>query len=362
MNGKPILHRRRRIAIYGTLIMMIYPACFPGCASQAPVLTWQKLAPIPDPEGFAGAFAGVSGDVLILAGGANIPSNKWGETFHKKWYDSVFVLEQPGGSWQRATPLPHPLGYGVSVSTHDGLVCIGGGDENRQYAEVFSLRWHDGKLAFKSLPSLPRPCANLCGALVGHTIYVAGGIETPSATRALKTFWKLDLKRLDAGWTKLEPWPGPERMFAVAGSDQGSFYLFSGVKLRAGPDGKAVREYLRDGYRFTPGSGWKRLTDLPRPVAAAPSPAPSAGRFLFVLTGDDGTKVDFLPLTEHPGFPRDVLAFDTQNNTWSEDGETPFSRATAPVAPWRGQFVVLNGEVRPRERTPEVWSAKFVAP
>ena len=59
---------------------------------------WSQLPPVPDQEGFAGSFAGVSGGALIVAGGANIVGEKWGETFTKKWYESVFVLEQSDGA------------------------------------------------------------------------------------------------------------------------------------------------------------------------------------------------------------------------------------------------------------------------
>ncbi|WP_160164497.1 galactose oxidase [Pedosphaera parvula] len=325
-----------------------------GSHPNAMPLHWTKLPPVPDREGFAGGFAGVSNDALIFAGGANIKGDKWGSSFDKVWYDSVFVLEQPDGPWQTGFKLPHPLGYGVSVTTENGIVCIGGSDANRHYPDVFRLVWHQGKLECIPMPALPKPCANFCGTIIDHTIYVAGGTETPTATEALKTFWKLDLSAKKPHWEELEPWPGPARMLAVAGASGGSFYLFSGAHLKAGPTGKPVREYLQDAYRFTPGKGWQRLTDLPHPVVAAPSPAIGTDH-LLVLSGDDGTKVDFQPLTEHPGFSREVLAFDIKNGTWSIPGEVPFSRATAPAVQWRGHIVVLNGELRPRERTPEVW-------
>jgi len=140
----------------------------------------------------------------------------------------------------------------------------------------------------------------------------------PTATTALKTFWSLDLDHLDGGWRELEPWPGPERMLAVAGVARSDFLLFSGASLRAGADGKPVRTFLRDAYRFTPGPGWRRLADLPRAAVAAPSPAiPRGDGALLVVTGDDGTKVDFQPVREHPGFPRDVLAYDTATDRWT---------------------------------------------
>jgi N-acetylneuraminate epimerase len=76
----------------------------------------------------------------------------------------------------------------------------------------------------------------------------------------------------------------------------------------------------------------------------------------LILSGDDGANVDFKPVDKHPGFPLDVMAFDTVKNQWTSAGNAPFSRATAPAVMWNGRIVVPNGEVRPRVRTPEVWS------
>jgi N-acetylneuraminic acid mutarotase len=318
---------------------------------------WSRLPSLPDGEGFAGGFAGVSGGALIVAGGANITGDKWAEPLTKKWYDSVFVLERPEGAWKSGGKLPRALGYGVSVTFDDSVICIGGSDASQHFAEVFRMQWKDGEIQISSLPGLPGPCANACGALIGRTIYVAGGIAAPTATTALKTFWALDLAEAEPRWRELEPWPGPERMLAVAGALDGSFFLFSGAKLRAGADGKPAREFLRDAYRFTPGKGWKRLADLPRAAVAAPSPAPADGPSrLLVFSGDDGLNVTFQPVGKHPGFPRDTLAYEVPTDTWSVLDGLPFSRATAPVVSWRGCVVIPNGEVRPRVRTPEVWS------
>jgi N-acetylneuraminic acid mutarotase len=324
-----------------------------------PILHWAKLPPIPDREGFAGAFAGVSGGALIVAGGTNVTANRWGDDFVKTWYDSAFVLDNPQAAWQTRFKLPCPIGYGVAVTTAEGMICIGGSDSQRHHADVFRLQWRGGKLASARMPDLPLPCASLCGMLLGTSIYVAGGMETPAATTTMKTFWQLDMAAKAPHWVALESWPGPERMLAVAGALDGSFYLFSGVRLKAGPQGKAVREYLRDAYCFTPGQGWRRLADLPRAAAAAPSPAAAAGDALLLFSGDDGTKVDFRPLDKHPGFVRGVLAYHPRSDTWSEAGAAPFSLAVAPTVSWLGQLVIANGEARPRVRTPAVWSLKL---
>ena len=323
--------------------------------SQDTLVRWEQLPPIPDPEGFAAPFAGVSHGALVVAGGANIPGNKWADKFTKKWYDSVYVLERPDGAWKLVGKLPRPLGYGVCITAAEGVICIGGSDSERHYADVFRLAWVGGSLVYEDMPPLPRPCANACGALVGHTIYVAGGIESPTATKAMHEFWALDLADAKPAWKELTPWPGQERMLAVAGELGGDFYLFSGACLSAGPDGKPVREYLKDAWRYHPGQGWTQLADLPRAAVAAPSPAlPMEQSELMIPTGDDGLNVHFEPLIHHPGFPKQSLTYHVAKNDWTST-PCPFSRGTAPVVEWLGHFVVPNGEVMPRVRTPVVW-------
>lgn len=319
-------------------------------------LRWEKLAPIPDALGFAGSFAGVSGGALLVAGGANFPEKKPWEGGAKVWHDKVFVLEKPDGTWRAAGRLPTPLGYGVTVSHRRGLVCIGGSDARQHHASTLVLRWVKGRLEVEPLIGLPESCANLSGALLGDTVYVAGGTTTPDATNALNTFYSMNLSSQRPGWRKLEPFPGPGRMLAVAGVHEGSFYLFGGAALKAGLDGKPGREWRRDAYGYTPGRGWKRLADLPRVAVAAPSPAPVVNGKLLILGGDDGAQVN-TPAAEHQGFPREVLAYDPKADRWERAGEIPFSLATTPAVTWNNRLVIPGGEVRPGVRSTEVWSA-----
>jgi N-acetylneuraminic acid mutarotase len=305
----------------------------------------------------------VSSEALIVAGGANITGDKWSEPLTKKWYDSAFVLEKPEGVWKTGFKLPRPLGYGVSITAEDSVWCFGGSDATRHYTDCFRLQWHQGELRTLPLPPMPRACANACGALVGRMIYIAGGIETPASTEALHSFWSLDLDAPEPIWHELDAWPGPGRMLATAGAYDGSFYLFSGAALSAGPDGKPVREYLRDAYRFTPGVGWKRLADLPRAAVAAPSPSPMVHALgtpsLLVISGDDGLNVTFQPVEKHPGFPLGSLRYDPVHDAWTAYAFPEISRATAPTVSWQNQIIIPNGEVRPRVRTPEVLGFVF---
>lgn len=323
-------------------------------------LVWEKLAPIPNPEGLGYPFAGVHGNALLVAGGANFPNGKPWEGGKKVWHDTVFVLESLGGKWKQAGKLPRPLAYGVSISTPDGVACLGGSDAKRHYADCFLLKWSHGKLEVARLPSLPKPCANFTGVLLDHTIYVAGGIEAPNATTALHSFWSLDLSQPGATWQEREPWPGPGRMFATMGGQGGELYLFGGAALKANAAGEAERQWLTDTYRFEPDASWKQIADLPRPVVAAPTPAAALGQSqLLLFGGDDGAQA-VTPPNQHRGFPREILAYHIDTNAWTPIGTLPFSFATTPMVDWHGHIVVPGGETRPGIRSNEVWMARIV--
>lgn len=328
---------------------------------------WKPLPDLPEPIGVAGPFAGISNDALIVAGGAHFPVPLF-EGGTKVWVDDIYVLEKEAPeqySWLTGYKLDKPLAYGSSVSTAQGVICIGGSDANEFYADVFSLTWADGKIEPNSLPALPKPCAFNSAAKVGDIIYVAGGQGSPSATVAMKNFWSLDLSDPNANWEQLEPWPGPGRILPVAGTIDGCFYLFGGCELSPGEDGKAKRRYLTDAYRFDPKKGWSEIADLPTAVTAAPSPAVAYGpSHLLVFGGDDGANADRVweLKDKHPGFSRDILAYHTITDTWAKMGRLPAGHVTTAAVQWSDSVVMPSGEIRPGTRTPKVFKGKPVEP
>ncbi|MCE9563948.1 MAG: galactose oxidase [Planctomycetes bacterium] len=323
-------------------------------SSDAPAGEWNRLPALPDKEGFAGPFAGVSNGALIVAGGANFPDKKPWDGGKKVWYDTVFVLEKPNSEWKVAGKLPRPLGYGVCVTHGTGVVCVGGSDMDHHYADAFRLDWRDGKLVTIKFPSLPKPLANACGALVGDTLYVAGGQEKPDSKDTLKLAWKIDLAATELKWKQIDAWPGSGRMLAVAASFDGAFWLLGGADLVVGKGEKIERRYLKDAYRYDD-KGWKRVADLPYSVVAAPSLASTNTSGFFILGGDDGSQVGVAP-DKHQGFRKKVIRYDSKTKMWVEAGELSAPRVTVPCVRWNALWVVPSGEVRPGVRSPEVWS------
>ncbi|MBM4017513.1 MAG: sodium/solute symporter [Planctomycetes bacterium] len=300
-------------------------AAAPPASPSAPVVTWSQLPDLPpapgqaSQPGLAGAFAGVHADALIVAGGANFPQAPPWQGGAKKWWDDIYVLVKldpasaagalpetaPDGQALSGLPryrwvypktrLPHPLAYGAAVSTPDGVLCIGGCDAERCYADVFRIRWDPTTqdVAIDPLPPLPGPlafhgAAQIVDAARGiDRVYVVGGQEGVKDPAATRTFLCLDLGELKAGrevrWQTLDPWPGPPRLLPVVAvqtfREDPCLYVFSGRDVQ--PGRQAV--FLADAYRYTPpgarayaegrtdGLPWKPLGDI-RPDGRAPRP------------------------------------------------------------------------------------------
>ena len=333
-----------------------------AAADDNTLFTWRELPALPNTEGVAGPFAGVSNGALIVTGGANFPQLKPWEGGKKTYHDAVYVLQRPGASqWKSGLSLPHPIAYGVSITTPRGVVCIGGDDGARAYANVRLLVYRDDDLHVSELPPLPTPLTNACGAAVGNTLYVAGGTTSPDplGADALADVWSLDLSRADAAWKPVTPLPGPGRMHAVAAVQEGSLFVVSGIRRVADASGRFTLEYLKDGYRLSPSTGtWKRIADLPHPNAAAPSPAPAVGQGHFVLLGG-GARGDHRerPMQDRPGALGECIMYHTVTDTWTVLGATPAPRVVAPIVWWDGAFVIPSGESEPGRRSPQVWSA-----
>lgn len=383
---------RLTAAVLGMLLGM-----FASSAHAGPMLDWAELPELPPPLdaahhlGVAGAFAGAHGDALIVAGGANFPEPVWSS--EKVWRDDIFVLlreiqdKAVSYRWLSGGKLDKAIAYGASASTPQGVVCMGGNDAQHTYADVFLLRWNPQTRAIERqiLPSLPEPCANASAAVLGSTVYLAGGMSGPDLATAQKNFWALDLSELGRGgaaWNPLLPWPGPSRAFGIAAAqNNGAYdclYVFSGRRKNEAGD----IEFLRDVYEFTPakyrpgqfspGTGeyaaeinpWRRRADAPRCVMAGAGIAVGQSH-IFVLGGDDGSlfhQADTLKET-HPGFPKEALAYHTITDTWTGAGSMPESLAVTTAVRWgsdpvKDPIILASGEIRPRVRSPKVWQIR----
>ena len=180
---------------------------------------WSELPPIPDKEGFAGLYAGISHGTLICAGGANFPEKKPWDGGIKKWYDTIYLLDEVDGTWRIAnTRLPKPIAYGVTISYENQMILIGGNDSEDYYDDVISLEYVSNKIVIdSSFPKLPEPISNMSGSLIDGVIYISGGSKSQKGL-STNNFYLLDLKtnKKERQWKKGPTWPGVSRIQSVS--------------------------------------------------------------------------------------------------------------------------------------------------
>jgi SSS family solute:Na+ symporter len=345
-------------------------------------LTWNELPALPDSIGVAGPFVGTHDGVVIVAGGANFSPPVW--EAEKTWHDRIWVLRHDGTDpnaaprhprWIDGGRLPWPRAYGASASTSHGVVCVGGNDATGTFADAFLLRWNTTaeRVECVPLPPLPQPSASGCAAAIGDTVYVAAGLTGPELHTAAKRLWAIDVRDPANGraWRELPPWPGSARGFALLHAqhdgEADGLYLMSG--RRATEDGAI--EPLRDVWHYRPDragrdDAWRRRADVPRCVMAAAG-LPFGQSHIVIFGGDDGSLFgqEARLRDTHPGFAREMLAYHTITDTWTSAGTMSVGTVTTTAVRWghdpvADPVVLPSGEVRPRVRTPAVWSVRLV--
>ncbi len=285
--------------------------------------------------GLSGAFAGVHNDAYIIAGG--IRSIKRGDESENIWSDEIYVLEKNAdGNYQwndrNKHKLPRPLAQGVAITTTEGILCIGGSDENECSSAVYLLRWNSAEqqVEIDTMPSLPRPLALMSGAKIGNSVYIAGGQESIKNARATNNFWTLNLvqeKGQNNHWRELSPWPGPARIEPVAIEQSDgvidAFYLFGGHSLEP----ESEDNVLTDSYHFNPESGeWKRIGDI--------NPSYSLSRQTSGIPYGANHMLFF------NGAAQQILAYHTITDTWVEVSSLPSKGAIGSnVVLWDKAFV-----------------------
>lgn len=318
------------------------------------VLEWKRLADLPDAEGFAGSYAGVSGGALIVCGGANFPEKPLWEGGPKRWTDRVFVMEPGSAGWKDAAPLPQPLGYGATVSLPEGMMLIGGSNASGAVSDCYLLRYKEGNVTCETLPPLPVALTGHAAVVMNGKVYVQGGSLAPGEQDAESRMWIYDPQACQ--WREGEPMPARGRFLHQMATMANTLYVLGGIGLKPGEEGRQVRDMLVEAWSYNEATGWRRLAHLPHFCAAAPTPAPVIGGRIYLLGGDDATVTGYKPV-DHPGFHNQSLCYDPASDTWADGGSIAAARAVLPCAVWNGLAVIVNGEQRPGKRSNQVWGA-----
>lgn len=217
------MHKIQSQTITVWLILLI--CLLAGCSQpvskpqKSIMINWSKLPDLPGMAdtaslGVSAPFAGISNGKLLVAGGCNFPDKPVTEGGEKKYYSDIFMLDLKADQaiWKKVGNLPFPVAYGASVTTPYGVVCIGGNNSTLYSKEVFRLTWNDSTetVIIDQYEPLPHPMDNFAAAYADSTIYVAGGNRSNAP---YNTFLSMSLN--EANWTSLPNFPGSVRIQPV---------------------------------------------------------------------------------------------------------------------------------------------------
>jgi len=363
-------------------------------AQKTKTLKWSVVATLPKVDslvvnpGVAGAFSGVHNNVLIIAGGANFPAGMPWEGGKKMYQDQVYILNEIAGEkfeWfnEEKYTLKEPVAYGATVSSPEGIICIGGENDKGASANVFLIRWDKANkvLVTDDLPSLPYPLTNLSAVINDNKIFVAGGENINGVS---DKFLFLDLKDRASGWKQLPSLPQPVShavMLVKSGKNTKTIYIIGGRRKTE----TGISELYKNVYEFDLRKNeWQQKGSLPFVLSAATGIV-SQKNDLIILGGDKGEtfhKVELLIAAigsetneakkqelilqknkiqvSHPGFSNEILCYNTANDKWSPAGVIPFPAAvTTTAVKWKNRIIIPSGEIKAGVRTAQVIMGKL---
>lgn len=336
-------------------------------------------------EGLAGAYFGKYKQYFIMAGGSYFPNGKPWENGKKHFSKSVFVFEKSAdGNLKlvyQGEDLPEPIAEGGSVTTPNGVLCVGGQTQKGLSSNVFLLQFEKGKVIISNYPNLPVAVKSIAVTSINNDVYVIGGQLTNGASS--NQFLKLkNVLSAKNSWENLPPYPiAVSGAMAVAQQDGEEISVFSfGGRNRN--DNAEVTTFYSDVYQFKPSKNqWVRKKDIQNTngkIALSVSGATKVGASsVLIFGGDSGdtfNQVEKAINTDnqelrnelwqnHQGFSKEILVYSTITDEWFSLG-----KATNPVAVANALYdadnqsvYIAGGEKKAGIRSPFVTKISFVS-
>lgn len=356
---------------------------------------WKNLPSIPPltgeqiQYGVAGAVTGNLGGCILVAGGANFKDDLPWKGGIKQYHDDIYLLiKSTDGSliWEIPdSKLPMKLAYSACISLDNRVVSIGGENGSGPVKDCFLVSLINGIVDVAKLPDLPVAISSGGAASIGSLVFLAGGLDINGASSG---FFSLDVNTPDAGWQRLPDVPAAFSHGVVVeqNDDSGPCIYVIGGRSKTGE----VSTFLSTTWKYPVKIGkWVNDPDIRidgDTIGLSAGTGVAQGKHNIILFGGDrGTLFNHTErlnsaivgaaneaekeilinqrdsfLTNHPGFPRDILIYNTIRHKWSFGGEIPFEAPVTTTAfHWNGWVVIPSGEVRPGVRTPNVLGVKI---
>ncbi|WP_455665782.1 cyclically-permuted mutarotase family protein [Phocaeicola sp.] len=368
---KKIIH-----SVLAITSIMATTSCTP---SDAPEISLEKMHGFPTEDagflkGVSALYAGVIDGNLLIAGGCNFPDTPVADGGKKVFYQDAYIAPLTGDTafnWKKIGTLPQAAAYGVTISTEKGLICVGGTTATHSLSDVFLLSLQKDTLKTDTLPSLPVTIDNMAGALLGHSLYIAGGNVNGVPSPAV---YSLNLADTAKGWQKETDIPGEPRVQPVCVAQAGKLYVWGGFA----PASESREASLSvDGYAYSPETKEWNPVATPRDaqgndVSLGGGVGTPYGEGLILCAGGVNKEIFLKALQgvyagkeylSHPvewyQFNNNLMLYHPQTDEWSTLGTyEQGARAGAAVVSWNNFHYIINGELKPGIRTNEITRIK----
>jgi N-acetylneuraminate epimerase len=342
--------------------------------------------------GFAGPINGVHNNTFIVTGGANFPDKMPWEGGKKKYADAIHVLQKIEGEfiWNKSIKsiLPEPIAYCGVTSTKLGVVYVGGENENGLSNKTYILKWKNSRNDVKilSLPQFPLSMSNIALTHIGNVVYAIGGDE---AKKSSNLFFSLDLNVLKPEWKPLPNLPialaNATAVVQETKEGKAIFVIGGRTKTATGISDLHNTTFIFNIEKQT----WSSAADISDGTNTTNFSAGTAvalgAHSILIVGGDNGvvfhkietylsqiaqvnsieekekliTEKNVLN-TQHQGFYKGMLLYNTVTDSWTKVGELPFlAPVTTTALLWNKDIILSNGEIKPGVRTPNIMLGKL---
>ncbi|TXJ23550.1 MAG: hypothetical protein E6Q24_17720 [Chitinophagaceae bacterium] len=348
-------------------------------------IQWNTAATLPNVNGktslgYAGPVAGVIDDKIIVAGGANFPDSMPWLGGKKKYYDdvAVFLKKDNGLQLLLQLKLPDTIAYPAVCSAPQGIVYAGGEMQNGLSVKVWLIKpASNNSIEFVSLPDLPQATTNASLTFSNNKLYFAGG-ETVNGVWS--QFYSLDLNNQQSGWKELSALPKPASHGLLIAQSGKLFFIGGRMKTKSGISDLYASVYA---YDFS-ANQWGEKKSLPYALSAGTGVAYGNNEILLfggdkgetfhkaeeliaaIAAETDASKREALNQQKikvqstHPGFSKEVLIYNTDEDEWTVAGTIPFDVPVTTTAFSVGDAVYIpTGEIKAGVRSPKILSGQL---
>ncbi|MDA1159766.1 MAG: hypothetical protein O2983_09170, partial [Planctomycetota bacterium] len=193
------------------------------------------------PQGITSFGGAIVGDTIYDYGGNYGSAHEY--TNEEQSNDLWALNLADGSAWKKVSTGPRMQGLAM-VAHNDLLYRVGGftamnkeGEEQDLQSQAGVAQFNPETGVWKELPPLPEPRSSHDAAILGDTLYVAGGWNMPGKDQDAvwhKTAWTLDLGKDDAQWKAVATPPFQRRALSLAAWN-GRMYCIGGMRMEGGP-------------------------------------------------------------------------------------------------------------------------------